>query len=72
MNTVFLNMREVSLAAYQKKPEYGPSIINAYNLKFFNNNKDVMLEKNSQIIIDNISQTKLSEFNLNLKYSSGL
>jgi hypothetical protein len=63
MNTAFLNIRKGALAAYQKKQEYGPSIINAYNLKFNNNNKNVMLEKDSLIIIDNISQTKFYDFN---------
>ncbi|MFC1646347.1 CotH kinase family protein [Candidatus Omnitrophota bacterium] len=44
------------LAAYQKKPEYGPAIINASNLRFNEVKKPILLQNSSNIILDGQKQ----------------
>lgn len=52
INDVYIKEARFGLAAYQKKPEYGPAKINANNIQFIDVKKKVLCQEKSIVIID--------------------
>ena len=51
-NLIKLENLEIGIAAYQKKPEFGPGEIIVNDVIFENNKKNYMIQKNSKLNID--------------------
>jgi len=45
---------QYGLTVYEKKPEYGPSMMDAKNIEIINANKEYIVEKGSELLIDDI------------------
>jgi hypothetical protein len=62
--------RHVALAAYQKKPEYGPADILAFRIEITNTEQQVLAQTNNSIIVDHV-RAETTEVDVATLYEAG-
>ena len=52
-DNVQLNLNNIGIATYQKKPEFGPAVVELTNISIDNSKKSYLIEKRSKFTLDN-------------------